>query len=96
MKVKFFDLSPINSLIKNEVMIRVSSLIDSSSFIDGATVNNFEQEFADFCGAKYCVCVNNGTSALHIALKSVNKNIQKNDKAKTKTIIRKSKKIIFT
>ena len=78
MKVKFFDLSPINSLIKNEVMIRVSSLLDSSSFIDGATVNNFEQEFADFCGAKYCVCVNNGTSALHIALKSVNKNIQKN------------------
>jgi dTDP-4-amino-4,6-dideoxygalactose transaminase len=78
MKVNFFDLNPINSLIKDEVIKKISTLIDSSSFIDGNAVKNFEQEFADFCGAKYCVCVNNGTSALHLALKSIGKNLSTN------------------
>lgn len=78
MKVKFFDLTPINNLIKKDVISKISSLIDDSAFIDGVAVKNFEQEFAEFCGVKYCVCVNNGTSALHLALKSLSKNSLQN------------------
>lgn len=71
MKVKFSDLSTINRQVKDEAMSAISSLIDDSSFIDGKTVRLFEEKFAEFCGVKYCVCVNNGTSALHLALKTV-------------------------
>lgn len=68
MKVKFADLSKINSLIKQEVLSSISSLIDNSSFIDGKTTLQFEERFAEFCGAKYCIGVNSGTSALHLAI----------------------------
>jgi dTDP-4-amino-4,6-dideoxygalactose transaminase len=34
----------------------------------GKEVAAFEEEFADFCGARYGVAVNSGTSALHLAL----------------------------
>ena len=31
-------------------------------------MQNFENNFSDYIGSKYCVAVNNGTSALHSAL----------------------------
>lgn len=34
----------------------------------GATISQFEQEFAEYCGCKYGVAVNSGTSALHLAV----------------------------
>ncbi len=34
----------------------------------GKYIGLFEQAFADFCGAKYCVSCVNGTAALHLAL----------------------------
>jgi perosamine synthetase len=34
----------------------------------GETISRFEQEFAKYCGCKYGVAVNSGTSALHLAV----------------------------
>jgi perosamine synthetase len=34
----------------------------------GTTIPQFEQEFAEYCGCKYGVAVNSGTSALHLAV----------------------------
>lgn len=34
----------------------------------GSTIPQFEQEFADYCGCKYGVAVNSGTSALQLAV----------------------------
>lgn len=34
----------------------------------GVYIKKFEQSFANYCGAKYAVCVTNGTVALHLAL----------------------------
>lgn len=34
----------------------------------GTSIPQFEQEFAEFCGCKYGVAVNSGTSALHLAV----------------------------
>jgi len=34
----------------------------------GKYVKQFEEKFAEYCGAKYAVCVCNGTVALHLAL----------------------------
>ena len=38
------------------------------SFILGEEVAQFEKEFAAYCETKYCVALNSGTSALHLAL----------------------------
>lgn len=42
--------------------------LDRCSFCLGPEVMLFEQEFASFCGREYCVGVNSGTSALHLAM----------------------------
>lgn len=38
----------------------------------GAYIERFEREFADFCGVRHCVAVSNGTVAIHLALKVLN------------------------
>ncbi|MEM3550138.1 MAG: DegT/DnrJ/EryC1/StrS family aminotransferase [Candidatus Bathyarchaeia archaeon] len=37
----------------------------------GPTVKKFEEEFAEFVGAKHAIAVNSGTAALHIAIESM-------------------------
>jgi dTDP-4-amino-4,6-dideoxygalactose transaminase len=48
-----------------EAWRRVSS---SGQFIGGEAVENFESEWADYCGTKYCVGVGSGTAALELTL----------------------------
>jgi dTDP-4-amino-4,6-dideoxygalactose transaminase len=43
-------------------------VIESSQFVLGAEVAEFEREFAAYCGAAECIALNSGTSALHLAL----------------------------
>ena len=38
----------------------------------GKYIDQFEEEFASFCGTKYAVTVSNGTVAIHLALKAYN------------------------
>ena len=42
----------------------------SAWYILGREVEAFEQEFADYCGVKYCVGVGNGLEALHLILRA--------------------------
>ncbi|HWP84777.1 MAG TPA: DegT/DnrJ/EryC1/StrS aminotransferase family protein, partial [Terriglobia bacterium] len=46
-----------------------AQVLRSGRFILGEQVRRFEEEFAAFCGAKFCVGVGNGTEALQIALR---------------------------
>ncbi len=46
----------------------IAELIDSSAFINGAQVAEFERAFADYCGAADCVGVASGLDALRLAL----------------------------
>ncbi len=55
-------------LIQNEIDIALKEVMAKTAFASGPFVQKFEEEFAKFCGAKYCVAVNSGTSALHVAL----------------------------
>lgn len=38
----------------------------------GPQIQEFEKKFSRYIGAKYCVAVNSGTSAIHLALKCIN------------------------
>lgn len=67
-RVKFLDLNANCSQIKDSVLEHISHVIETTSFINGPSVQNFEKQFAIYIGTKYCVGVGNGTDALEIAL----------------------------
>ena len=70
MIVPFVDLKIQYNSIKEEILKEVEEVFSNTEFILGKKVELFEKNFADFCGKKYCVGVNSGTSALHVALLS--------------------------
>jgi dTDP-4-amino-4,6-dideoxygalactose transaminase len=66
--VPFLDLKAQYTGIKKEIDDAISSVLGSCQFVLGSHVREFEENFARFCGAKHCVAVDTGTSALHLAL----------------------------
>jgi dTDP-4-amino-4,6-dideoxygalactose transaminase len=68
MQVPFLDLKAQYRRIEHEVFPMLKDAMENAQFIGGPNVEGFEKEFAEFCGAKYCVGVNSGTDALRFAL----------------------------
>ncbi|MDR1951956.1 MAG: DegT/DnrJ/EryC1/StrS family aminotransferase [Elusimicrobiota bacterium] len=48
----------------------VEEVLDSKMLASGKYVDEFEKNFADYCGVKYAIANTNGTTALHTALLS--------------------------
>ena len=70
--IKFLDLHSQYLSIKKEIDQAISNVMSESAFIGGKYVSQFEEHFADYQQAKYCVGVGNGTDALEIAIESLN------------------------
>ena len=68
MTVPFVDLKAQYLSIKPEVDAAIQNILDKTQFVLGAEVAEFEKEFATYSGALYGMGVNNGTSALHLAM----------------------------
>ncbi len=68
MIVPYLDLKAQYAALRQEVLAALDCVGSKAAFILGEEVQAFEREFAAFCGAKHCVAVNSGTSALHLAL----------------------------
>jgi len=68
MHIPFIDLKAQHHDVAEEVRTAMQRVVDAVAFSGGAEVERFEEEFARYCGARYCVGVNTGTSALHVAL----------------------------
>lgn len=66
--VPYVDLRAQYRAIKDEIQAAVNDVLESCQFVLGAPVAEFEREFAAYCGTRYAVGVNSGTSALHLAL----------------------------
>ncbi len=66
--VHFVDLKAQYELIKEEIHAAIENVFESGQFVLGPSVKAFEEAFAAYCGARYAVGVNSGTSALHLAL----------------------------
>ncbi|MFI0898181.1 DegT/DnrJ/EryC1/StrS family aminotransferase [Streptomyces sp. NPDC020983] len=64
--VPFFDLQASQPLA--ELTAAVQTVLASGRFVGGPEVESFEREFAEFTGARECVGVSSGTSALQAAL----------------------------
>jgi dTDP-4-amino-4,6-dideoxygalactose transaminase len=66
--VPFVDLKAQYKSIKPEVDAAIQHILENTQFILGAEVAELEKEFATYSGALYGMGVNNGTSALHLAM----------------------------
>ncbi len=69
-KVLFCDLKRQHISIKKHIDASIERVLSSGWFILGREVENFEKEFAEYCGCHFAVGVGSGTEALHIALLS--------------------------
>ncbi|MEM8420394.1 DegT/DnrJ/EryC1/StrS family aminotransferase [Morganella morganii] len=68
--INFLDLKSINAQYEDELKTACSRVIDSGWYIAGNELTNFENNFANYCGTKYCLGVANGLDALTLTLRA--------------------------
>lgn len=71
MQIKYLDLQAQYQSIKIEMDQAIAGVLDSSAYVLGKAVADFEGEFASFCDVNHCAGVNSGTSALLLALRAL-------------------------
>lgn len=69
--IPFLDIAAAHQELRNELDAAYERVIRSAWFILGNEVAAFEEEFAAYCTAKYCVGVGNGLDALHLILRAL-------------------------
>lgn len=68
--IKFLDLKLINQQYQQELKQACARVIDSGWYIQGQELEQFEAEFAAYCGAKHAIGVANGLDALVLVLRA--------------------------
>ena len=66
--VPYLDLKAQMQPLRADIDAAIARALDNCTFILGPDVAQFEKDFAAFTGARHCVAMNSGTSALHISL----------------------------
>lgn len=69
-KVPFLDLGKTYKELKTELDDAFQRVMNSGWYIQGEEVEAFEAEFAEYCGAKFCIGCGNGLDALHLILRA--------------------------
>jgi dTDP-3-amino-3,4,6-trideoxy-alpha-D-glucose transaminase len=67
-RIPFIDLSRIHATIRPELDDAYQRIMASGWYVLGPELEQFEQEFARFCGVGHCVGVGNGLDALRMTL----------------------------
>ncbi|MFF1383710.1 DegT/DnrJ/EryC1/StrS family aminotransferase [Arthrobacter sp. NPDC058288] len=68
LRVPLVDLVAQQAEIHEELEPHLQDILQRAAFIGGKEVELFEQQYADFLGARHCIGVGNGTDALELAL----------------------------
>jgi dTDP-4-amino-4,6-dideoxygalactose transaminase len=66
--IPFLDLASPHREMEEELIAAARAAIRDARFIGGPEVEDFEREFADYCGTKFCVGLASGTDAVRFAL----------------------------
>ena len=66
--IPFANLKPVNGMIREDLIACFADTLDKEWFIGGEKVKEFEDKFAKYCNAKYCVGVGNGLESIELAL----------------------------
>ncbi len=67
-KIPCLDLKGQHEQVRKEIFEAFEKVYHATAFSGGPFVEDFEQQFSAFCDVRYAVGVNNGTSALHLAM----------------------------
>jgi dTDP-3-amino-3,4,6-trideoxy-alpha-D-glucose transaminase len=70
-RVPFVRLDNGDQALMDELLATVADVAARSAFTLGAPVEQFESEFAEWCGSKHAVGVSSGTAALELALRAL-------------------------
>lgn len=70
--VPFADFKPMHNEIRKELDNAYEKILDENIYIQGEECKKFEEEFANYCGSKYCVGVATGLDAIYLILKAFN------------------------
>jgi dTDP-4-amino-4,6-dideoxygalactose transaminase len=68
MTVRFSNLAKVNRLYRDEFLKEFNEILESGRFILGSKLEYFEEQYANFSNASYCIGVGNGLDALYLAL----------------------------
>ena len=71
MNVPFVSFKPLEKELDSQLRAAFDRVLDNSWYIDGKEDKAFEDAFAIYCDAKYCVGCGNGLDALMLALKAL-------------------------
>lgn len=69
MKVPFLELKPCYHELQPEFDAAYRRVMESGWYLLGAELEEFEREYAAYCGVSHCVGVANGLDALHLILR---------------------------
>ncbi len=67
--IQFLDLKKINAPYETAFQEKLKLVLENGWYILGNEVATFESNFANYCGAKYCIGVGNGFDALVLIFK---------------------------
>ena len=70
MNINYTEFGRMHKPIEEELLQAYKDVLESQWFIQGKKLTQFEEEFAAYCGAKYCVGVGNGLDALRLILEA--------------------------
>lgn len=68
--IKYLDLQKLNKPFEQEFQNKLQEFLSSGRYILGPSVEKFEREFAEYCGADFCIGTANGLDALTLILKA--------------------------
>tara|TARA_B110000037_G_C17125658_1_gene507945 strand:+ start:5521 stop:6639 length:1119 start_codon:yes stop_codon:yes gene_type:complete len=75
MKIKFVDLKKNAKNIENNIKEKITDfLFNDCYYVGGPQVKEFEKNFSEYIGTKYCLGVNSGADALKFSVKFLNIN----------------------
>jgi dTDP-4-amino-4,6-dideoxygalactose transaminase len=67
-RLPFVDFGHVSESLRAEILDAIADVAESGAFVNGPVVEAFEDEFAEYCGAEFCVGTASGLDALRLAL----------------------------
>ncbi|MEG1587518.1 MAG: DegT/DnrJ/EryC1/StrS family aminotransferase [Bacteroidales bacterium] len=68
--IKYLELKKITDRYEPELSLAVQRVVNSGWYLLGEEVRNFESQFAEYCGTRYCIGVANGLDALSLIFRT--------------------------
>ncbi len=68
--IKFLDLYKINERFRKDIDARIKEVLNSGWYLLGKQDEQFEKNFAQYCGTKHCIGCANGLDALNLIIKA--------------------------